>query len=215
MKKLAALGIGLAAIGLAPTSAGAVTIANGSFEDGAGSGGGFDTLTGSQLSGWSITGSVDRIYTYWQPQDGSYSLDLNGDGQGAIEQTLTGLTSGVTYLVSFFISGNPDNGGSPNPKTATLTLGSTSNPVSYTLTAANTEANMNWLPVSYSFVADGTGNALLKLASNQDNAFGLAVDNFTIAAVPEPALWAMMIFGFGMAGAALRRERKRGASALA
>lgn len=30
----------------------------------------------------------------------------------------------------------------------------------------------------------------------------------TIAAVPEPATWAMMIIGFGMTGAAVRRKRK-------
>ena len=31
--------------------------------------------------------------------------------------------------------------------------------------------------------------------------------NFEVAAVPEPATWAMMITGFGLAGAALRRRR--------
>lgn len=43
---------------------------------------------------------------------------------------------------------------------------------------------------------------------------GLAVDNVSLAfttaptgAVPEPATWAMMIAGFGIAGAALRRKR--------
>jgi len=44
---------------------------------------------------------------------------------------------------------------------------------------------------------------------------GLAVDDLTItastaiAAVPEPATWAMMIGGFGLAGAALRRRATR------
>ena len=36
--------------------------------------------------------------------------------------------------------------------------------------------------------------------------------NFTLTAVPEPATWGMMIMGFGLAGATLRRRR---ASALA
>lgn len=48
---------------------------------------------------------------------------------------------------------------------------------------------------------------------------GLGVDNFraeavTLAAVPEPATWTMMIAGFGFVGGALRR-RKRIAPALA
>ena len=43
---------------------------------------------------------------------------------------------------------------------------------------------------------------------------GLAVDNFRLsatlaqtAAVPEPGTWAMMILGFGVVGASLRRRR--------
>jgi hypothetical protein len=43
-------------------------------------------------------------------------------------------------------------------------------------------------------------------------------DNFTVnanvfsasAAVPEPATWAIMILGFGLAGAAVRRRRTAG-----
>ncbi len=34
------------------------------------------------------------------------------------------------------------------------------------------------------------------------------LDNVRIAAVPEPATWAMMIFGFGMVGGAMRRRQK-------
>ena len=33
------------------------------------------------------------------------------------------------------------------------------------------------------------------------------VDNFSVAAVPEPASWAMLITGFGLVGAAARRRR--------
>ena len=48
---------------------------------------------------------------------------------------------------------------------------------------------------------------------------GLGIDNFraeavTLAAVPEPATWTMMIAGFGFIGAALRRRARR-TSALA
>jgi len=47
-------------------------------------------------------------------------------------------------------------------------------------------------------------------ANVADDALG--IDDFvfrpTFAAAPEPATWAMMICGFGMAGAALRARRK-------
>ena len=39
---------------------------------------------------------------------------------------------------------------------------------------------------------------------------GLSEVRFTGSAVPEPATWAMMIAGFGLAGAALRSARRRG-----
>ncbi len=37
---------------------------------------------------------------------------------------------------------------------------------------------------------------------------GFALVNFSIAAVPEPATWAMMLIGFGVIGTSLRRRRK-------
>ncbi|WP_243445871.1 PEPxxWA-CTERM sorting domain-containing protein [Polymorphobacter arshaanensis] len=36
----------------------------------------------------------------------------------------------------------------------------------------------------------------------------MAISNVTLAAVPEPANWAMMIAGFGLTGAAMRRRRE-------
>lgn len=44
--------------------------------------------------------------------------------------------------------------------------------------------------------------ALNRVGQTHESLFGLA-----IAAVPEPSTWAMMIAGFGMAGATLRRRR--------
>lgn len=40
-----------------------------------------------------------------------------------------------------------------------------------------------------------------------ENPSFLLVDNFQMKAVPEPGTWALMIAGFGLAGAALRRRR--------
>lgn len=200
-----------------PNAAHAVSIQNASFEQfnpGLDPAGFFTTLSGNQLPGWTIDSgtTVDHIGGYWQasPGGGSNSLDLNGNGVSAIQQTLSGLSAGTEYIVSFFISGNPDNGfgpNAPNPKVAQLTLGGTSAMVSYTLTAANSRSNMLWEQVSYSFVADNSGEALLRLASVSGNAFGLALDNFSITAVPEPATWMMMIMGFGIAGMAIRRRK--------
>ncbi len=49
-------------------------------------------------------------------------------------------------------------------------------------------------------------NLNFDVLANPDFAFN--TNNINVAAVPEPATWAFMIFGFGLVGSALRRRRK-------
>jgi hypothetical protein len=53
--------------------------------------------------------------------------------------------------------------------------------------------------------ADQTNFTGLQFSANQ-NAF--EVDSMNVAAVPEPATWAMMIGGFGLIGLSMRRRRR-------
>jgi PEP-CTERM motif len=65
-------------------------------------------------------------------------------------------------------------------------------------------------------IVGGIGNVVLSGPNGGELYGDYSVDSVTIAAVPEPATWAMMIIGFGGAGAAMRRLRaKRSASAAA
>jgi hypothetical protein len=53
-----------------------------------------------------------------------------------------------------------------------------------------------------------TGGDSIKSIRFESTQNSFEVDNFSVgAAVPEPATWAMMITGFGLAGAAIRRRR--------
>ncbi|CAN7462522.1 PEPxxWA-CTERM sorting domain-containing protein [Phenylobacterium sp. LjRoot164] len=56
-------------------------------------------------------------------------------------------------------------------------------------------------PGSYSFTITGDG------AGGVPAGFAVRLDS--VAAVPEPATWAMMILGFGAAGVAIRGSRRR------
>ncbi len=73
----------------------AATIVNGSFEGAPRDP--FQTLFGGStaIEGWTVGGhSVDWIGNHWQAAEGGHSIDLNGSGQGAIAQLLTGLIVG-------------------------------------------------------------------------------------------------------------------------
>lgn len=61
------------------------------------------------------------------------------------------------------------------------------------------------------YTLSGVGNFAGVLFTNNTDAAGLRFQNFSYetvgGVVPEPASWAMMIAGFGLAGASLRRRR--------
>jgi choice-of-anchor C domain-containing protein len=189
-----------------PVAANAATVVNGSFEDGTNPGS-FTTVGAgsSAITGWDVlAGSVDYIGSYWQASDGVRSVDLSGNAIGTLGQTVTGLTAGQSYSVTFDVSRNPDGG--VTPRTGVFTAGGQAFNFSYS-DASSTLENMKWETVSYSFLATGT-SALISFSSDGSGGccFGPALDNVSIAAVPEPASWAMMIGGFALLGAALRRR---------
>ena len=66
---------------------------------------------------------------------------------------------------------------------------------------------MVWKSGGFAFVGTGNVETIRLTATNGGNA-GVFFDNISVStAVPEPATWAMMIMGFGVAGALLRRRR--------
>lgn len=194
-----------AAFALLPASASAAEFVNGSFENGIAPGS-FTTVAGGNttaITGWTVTGnSVDYIGSYWTAQNGSRSIDLNGNGQGGIQQTFDTI-DGILYNVSFWLAGNPD--GAPITKSVIVSAtGAASAAYNFTFTGFN-KSNMGWNNYTYSFVAGGPSTTL-SFASQDATSFGAALDNVSVAAVPEPATWAMMILGFGFVGGSMRRR---------
>lgn len=199
---------GLVAALLLTSGANAASIVNGSFEEGTNPGS-FTTLgTGSTaIAGWTVSaGSVDYIGSYWTASDGVRSVDLAGSSVGTLAQTLNDLTAAKRYVVSFDIARNPDGG--TTPRTGTFSAGGQSFEFAYT-DATSTRANMNWERVSYVFQATGTSSTIsFSSDASAGCCWGPALDNVTIAAVPESSTWAMMLGGFGMLGAAARRRTR-------
>jgi choice-of-anchor C domain-containing protein len=193
---------------MAAGAAGAATFTNGSFENASvDPGGAFVTLLAGStaIDGWTVTGdSIDYIGGYWQPQDGSRSIDLSGNAPGGVSQTFDTLV-GHSYLVNFFLAGNPDGGTGAKVAISSAT-GGPSQSNTFLVGGSNTRADMGWQAYQYHFVATGASTTLT-FSSATDTPYGPALDNVSVAGVPEPAEWALMLVGFGGLGAAMRRKR--------
>jgi choice-of-anchor C domain-containing protein len=199
------------------SSANAALFQNGSFELGIVDVGPFTTLNAgdnASITGWTVgTGNIDYIGTYWTSADGTRSLDLNGLVPGSISQTFD-VTPGQAYQVTFDLAGNPAGG--PTAKTLTTSANATIVLSSFDTTGKDL-SNMGWTPVSFNFTATGSTETLTFLSttagysgnSTYPTAFGPALDNVSVTAVPEPSTWAMMILGFlGVGLASYRRKRE-------
>lgn len=187
--------------------ASAATFTNGSFEDGVAFSAPYITIAGgdsTSITGWTVGGhSVDYIGTYWQAEDGNRSIDLAGNGNGTLFQTFD-TVAGTTYNVGFWVGRNPDGGA--NPRTGFVDVGGA--PIAVSYSGSGNRADMQWQQEAFSFVAGGPTTTLTFAADSATSGgfYGMALDNVSIAAVPEPAIWGMMLLGFGLVGGALRQR---------
>jgi hypothetical protein len=190
-------------------------VVNGGFEDVGGapfqSWGGYTFGAGfSTLPGWTVDfGNVDITTNAsgWSPAyQGNDSLDINGWDAGQISQSFNDVV-GQTYTVSFAYSRNA--AGAPDPATADITVGGQTVHVSSPNDPSQfgTVGGMLWKTDSFTFI--GAGHDSIVLTATVPGNGGVFFDGISVngQAVPEPASWALMIGGFGMAGAMLRRRR--------
>ncbi len=78
----------------------------------------------------------------------------------------------------------------------------------YFATADLSFAHSGIYSLNFSLAAPGTVKFYLYDSARADNRGGVSL---SVAAVPEPATWAMLIAGFGLVGATLRRRRLQAA----
>ena len=194
-------------------------LTNGSFEDTTNFvNQGNDTMDlnvgSTSMPGWTVSGSH---YVSWigptnpfnltaSPSGGSYFLDLTGYIAGApfsgVTQTIA-TSAGASYLLTFDLGSSPQWGLQDG---LTATAGSAS--AVFTSTNSGAQTNL-WQAESLAFTASGSTTTISLIGNSGVNYIGL--DNVSVvqtaAGVPEPAIWTMMLIGFGGIGAALRTRR--------
>lgn len=196
-------------IGAVAPSARGQSIVNGSFELGSPSdgGAGYTTVSSgsSAITGWSVGGGgVDWIGSYWQPSAGNRSVDMSATTAGTISQTGITTVIGQAYRISFDMAGNPD-GGSAIKRVDVLATGGSTQTFQFD-TTGQTKANMGWTTMVYDFVASSTSTTL-SFTGLDNNPYGAALDNVSIAPVPEPTSVLAIAAVAGLGVRAVRRRR--------
>lgn len=164
--------------------------------------------------GWSVTeNNVDLVsnsgnYTPYLGAGGTAILDLVGVGSsGAISQTLT-TTAGRPYEVRINYTRNQallDPSWEGDVKTADVSFGGSS--------IGTLNATDIWQIFKVRFTGTGTPSPFTIRQTAGGGWSGVALDNISVAEVPEPATWMTTIFGFGLMGAMMRNRRRNNAIA--
>jgi hypothetical protein len=143
--------------------------------------------------------------------DGTDGFGPSG-GFGYIEQKLSGLVSGETYTLSYWMAGSQEiRAGGATTQSFTVNLGDQSwnSPV----LNVPTEGFAPWQKVTQTFTWDGVGNALQFMSvGSGEPAFTMLADvSLTGAsgpAAPEASTWVMIVAGFAGLGMMARGRRR-------
>lgn len=182
-------------------------------------------------TGWSAIAGIDIVdiihndYTQPNPipvlldaQSGVQFLDLNGaDPIGGLQQTVSGLTPGASLKLSLYAGQWVTNS----------TIEGLPAALSYTLrdafdnsvlgTGSFTTDMPQWSLLTLQALAPSSGSVIVELRTSFSLQAGPGVDNVSleqlVGGVPEPASWAMMLFGFGAIGGLMRRRQRLSAKA--
>ena len=182
-------GAALAAVLGAGGAQAANLITNGSFETG-------------DFTGWTLGGNLDGNtfvaasgFDGITAEDGDYYAALGAIGADAtVSQTFADV-AGVTYTASFWLA---SDGYTPNDF-------SVQGPGSLFLGPITDIPASPFTQYYGTFV--GSGSDTITFSAANDPGY-LGLDNVSVtSAVPEPAAWGLMLAGFGLVGATMRRRR--------
>jgi len=157
-------------------------------------------------------------FKLWQASaspDGGSFLGDDGDPNfhTSIQQTISGLTPGQGYVVSFYFGGGEiTRRDGPTTEWWDVNLGSDSATSQRTAVLSTPNHGFaNWQKASMTFVATSTQELLSFTAGGTPNGappMALLDGVSMVAAVPEPASYACFALGLGLLGAARHRARQ-------
>jgi hypothetical protein len=146
-------------------------------------------------------GAVSLVLPDASEADRNFAIaPSRSDGLPTIRQRFE-TVAGQSYVVEV-----APRGGSAGVRTALTSATGGVTQTSTFDTAGQSSGALGWRTYAYSFVANGTPTTMV-FADLDGGAQASALVPVTVAELPEPAIWAMMVFGFfGLSFAVRRRD---------
>jgi hypothetical protein len=155
------------------------------------------------------------------PAGGNYFADDDPVGfHATLSQSITGLTVGDRYRLGFYWAAGqiwePAVGGWNGPTQNQLAVSLGTETFSTPVLSIASHGFSGWLGQSFVFTATSSAEVLSFLFESPSSVGvppAALLDGVSLAAVPEPATWAVMLIGIAGLGAVARRRRNAAAAA--
>jgi hypothetical protein len=188
-------------------------IVNGSFESPSVNGG-YAMVSNGGVPGWTTTDSgglieIDDPSVFGggsTAYDGAQSLEVDADNPEDVQQTVTGLTAGQTYLLSWAYGDRPGS----SPQEMQVYFGGNLVTTDYDTSLQDNNSTLVWFPQSFLVTATGTSEVLSLdgVYAGGLPSYGNEVDAVSLVATPEPSTLLLFVSGLGLLGCVLGRQRR-------
>ena len=171
--------------------------------------GGWGLFSNGQVANWTTTDSAGLIELDTAAAIGpgtnpfsTNSLEVNANYPETVQQTLTGLTIGQTYFLSWEYGDRPSSG----PQEMQVWLNGV-------LVTTNIDSGGNsqlvWIGNGFDVTATNSSEVLsfVGVPAGGQPGFGNEITAISLIATPEPSTWILMLTGAGLLGFVMWRKR--------
>ncbi len=176
------------------------------------SSGSADTSGSAGLKLWGPNSGSNNGLPASSPDGGNF-VALGGDPNlvlQPIEQTITGLVSGDSYLVSFYWAG-AQQAGAIGATTDQVQVGFGTETQSTAVVANASKGFTGWMAQSFTFTADSTSDVLSFFAVSTPAGLPpfVLLDGVSVTAIPEPSSLVILALGLAPIGVVTVRRRMK------